>query len=101
MNTFWDIRCRCSVQHKNQHSLCLLARVDFGAMCGPLAFGVKLLITLVTLVFKTSWKVKRLHMPEGMSPVTADLATQVALNLPNVFPFSDFAGVSMQIMFRS
>ena len=86
------------VQVSCQHSLQLLAGVDSHAMNAPLAFGVKHLITLVTLVFKTSWKVETLHMPKRSGPVSADLATQVALELPNVFPFSDLAGVSVQVL---
>ena len=67
-------------------------------MNSPLVFGVKLLITLVTLMLVTSWKVDILHMLKRIIPKSADLATKVALNLPNVFPFSDLAGVSMQIL---
>ena len=64
----------------------------------PLVFGVKLPVTLVTLILVTSWKVDGLDMLKCLPLVDADLATQVALNLPNVFPFSDLAGVSMQIL---
>ena len=67
-------------------------------MEAPLVFGVKLPVTLVTLILVTSWKVDILHMLKRIIPKSADLATQVALNLPNVFPFSDLAGVSMQIL---
>ena len=69
-------------------------------MEAPLALGVKLLITMVTLILITSWKVDTLHMLKRILPFWADLATQVALKLPNVFPFSDLAGVSMQILLR-
>ena len=69
-------------------------------MHAPLLFGVKLLTTLVTLILITSWKVDTLHMLKQVGPVSADLSTQVALKLPNVFPFSDLAGVSMQILLR-
>ena len=81
-----------------QHSLRLLAGVHSWAMLAPFVVGVKLLITLVTLILVTSWKVDILHMLKRIIPKSADLATQVALNLPNVFPFSDLAGVSMQIL---
>ena len=67
-------------------------------MHAPLLFGVKLLTTLVTLILITSWKVDTLHMLKRILPFWADLATQVALKLPNVFPFSDLAGVSMQVL---
>ena len=69
-------------------------------MVAPLAFGVKLLITLVTLILITSWKVDTLHMLKQVGPVSTDLATQIALNLPNVFPFSDLARISMQVLFN-
>ena len=70
-------------------------------MLAPLAFGVKLLIALVTLILVTSWKVDSLHMLKRTIPVSADLATQAALKLPNAFPFSDPAGVSVQVNFSS
>ena len=69
-------------------------------MCVPLAFRIKLLITLVALVLVTSWKVDRLHMPKRISPVSADLATQHTLELPNVLSLSEFAGVSVQALFN-
>ena len=67
-------------------------------MSEPLVFGVKLLITMVTLILVTSWKVDTLHMLKRILSFWADLATQVALKLPNVFPFSDLAGVVVQIL---
>ena len=67
----------------------------------PLVLGVKLLITLGTLILVTSWKVNSLHMLIRTRPPSADLATQVALELPNVFPFSDLAGVSIQVLLNS
>ena len=70
-------------------------------MSEPLVFGVKLLITMVTLILVTSWKVDTLHMLKRILPFWADLATQVALKLPNVFPFSDLAGEVAQILFNS
>ena len=70
-------------------------------MLAPLVVGVKLLITLVTLILITSRKVDTLHMLKRMKPSWADLATQVALELPNVFPFSDLGGVSVQILLNS
>ena len=70
-------------------------------MEAPLALGVKLLITMVTLILITSWKVDTLHMLKQVGPVSADLSTQVALKLPNVFPFSDLAGVSIQVLLNS
>ena len=67
----------------------------------PLVFGVKLPVTLVTLILVTSRKVDTLHMLERILPCWADLATQVALKLPNTFPFSDLARVSMQVLLNS
>ena len=67
-------------------------------MSVPLVFGVKLLNTLVARILKSSRKMKVFHMPKRMSSGYADLATQVALKLPNVFPFSDLARVSMQVL---
>ena len=63
-----------------------------------LAFGVKLVATLVALILVTSWKVKGLHMPKRTKLIVADLPTQIALKLANVFSFSDFAVVSMQVL---
>ena len=86
--------------NSRQHSLWHLARlrVHCCAMEAPPAFGVKLLITLVTLILITSWKVDTLHMLKRVLPFWADLATQVASELPKVFPFSDFSGVFVQIL---
>ena len=81
-----------------QHSLRLLAGVHSWAMLAPFVVGVKLLITMVTLILVTSWKVDILHMPNRIPPLWAHLATEIALKLPNVFPFCDFAGESMQIL---
>ena len=39
-----------------------------------------------------------LHMLKRMIPSWADLATQVASELPNVSPFSEFDGVSVQML---
>ena len=70
-------------------------------MVAPLCVGLKLLPTLVTLVLVTSWKVDALHMPPRLTLPSAYLPTHVALKLSNVFPFSDFARVSMQVLFNS
>ena len=67
-------------------------------MLAPFVVGVKLLITLVTLILVTSWKVDILHMLKRIGPVSADLATQVALELSSVFPFSDFVRVTVQVL---
>ena len=58
-------------------------------MSVPLGFDVKHFITLVTLILVASWKVDTLYMLKRIGPVSTDLATQVAPELPNVFPFRD------------
>merc|ERR1719391_371988 len=67
-------------------------------MCFILAFGVKLVATLVALILITSWKVEGLHMHKRTRLLVGDLPTQIALKLANVFSFSDFAVVSMQVL---
>ena len=67
----------------------------------PFGVGVKLFITLVTWILVSSWKVDTLDMPKRVIPVSAQLSTQAALELPNVFPFSDLAGVSIKILLNS
>ena len=67
----------------------------------PFGVGVKLFITLVTWILVSSWKVDTLDMQKCVTPVSAQLSTQPALELPNVFPFSDLAGVSIKILLSS
>ena len=70
-------------------------------MCVPLAFRIKLLITLVALILVTSWKVDVFHMAECVLPPITDLPTQTALKLSYVFSFSEFLGVCMQVNFNT
>merc|ERR1719391_836773 len=70
-------------------------------MCFILAFGVKLIATLVALILVTSWKVKGLHMPKRTKLIVGDLPTQIALKLANVFSSRDFDVVSMQVLSNS
>ena len=67
-------------------------------MVSPLAFGVKLLITLVALVLVPSWKVDSLHMNQRIAPLIADLSTQHTLELSNVLSLSEFDGVPLQAL---
>ena len=48
----------------------------------------------------TSWKVDAFHVHECMVFEFAYLPTQTALELPLVFPFSEFSGVCMQVIFN-
>ena len=48
-------------------------------------------------MLETSWKVDIFHMSESVGLISADLATQTALKLSLVFPFSDFLGVFIQV----
>ena len=68
---------------------------------GPLVSGVKLLTTLVTLIFEPSPKVDILHLVLRVSLVVADLSTQIALKPSHVFPFSQLARVSTQVLLHS
>ena len=69
-------------------------------MVSPLAFGVKLLVTLVALVLIPSWKVDSLHMNQRIVPPIADLSTQHTLELSNVLSLSEFDGVPLQALFN-
>ena len=70
-------------------------------MLGPLVFCAKLLITLVTLVLKTSRKVDIFYMHRRHLSPPADLPTQVTLEPSLVFSFSESAWVSIQVRFNS
>ena len=64
------------------------------AMLVQLVPGIKFLATLVALILIASREVDILNMLKRITALVAHLAAQIALELPNVLPFSDFAGVS-------
>ena len=67
----------------------------------PLSFGIELLTTLVALILITSWKVDTLNVHQRSTPDFADLPTQIAVELSNVFSLCEFARVSAQVIFNS
>ena len=71
------------------------------AMLVQLVPGIKFLATLVALILTASWEMDTLNMSKRITNVVADLAAQIAMELSNVLPFSDFARVSMKVLQNS